>query len=99
MPVGFSRSEVQAIAALANLELDESELDLFARQLGEVLDYATQVQNIDTTGVPPTASLGVRHEADRADLVQPSLDRDLALSNAPDASLEAGLFKVPRVIG
>lgn len=99
MPAGFSRSEVQAIAALANLELDESELDLFARQLGEVLQYANQVQNIDTTGVPPTASVVTRHEADRPDVVLPSLDRDLALSNAPDANLEAGLFKVPRVIG
>jgi aspartyl-tRNA(Asn)/glutamyl-tRNA(Gln) amidotransferase subunit C len=99
MPAGFSRSEVQAIAALANLELDESELDLFARQLGEVLQYANQVQNIDTTGVPPTASVVTRHEADRPDVVLPSIDRELALSNAPDANLEAGLFKVPRVIG
>jgi aspartyl-tRNA(Asn)/glutamyl-tRNA(Gln) amidotransferase subunit C len=99
MPVGFTRSEVEAIAALANLELDEPELDLFARQLGEVLQYANQVQSIDTTGVPPTASVVGRHDADRADVVAPSLDRDLALSNAPDANVEAGLFKVPRVIG
>jgi aspartyl-tRNA(Asn)/glutamyl-tRNA(Gln) amidotransferase subunit C len=99
MPVEFTRSDVEAIAALANLELDESELDLFARQLGDVLQYANQVQSIDTTGVPPTASVVSRHEADRSDIVQPSLDRDEALSNAPDANLEAGLFKVPRVIG
>jgi aspartyl-tRNA(Asn)/glutamyl-tRNA(Gln) amidotransferase subunit C len=99
MPVEFSRAEVEAIAALANLELDESELDLFARQLGDVLEYATQVQNIDTTGIPPTASVVTRHGADRPDIVQPSLDRNAALSNAPDASAEAGLFKVPRVIG
>jgi aspartyl-tRNA(Asn)/glutamyl-tRNA(Gln) amidotransferase subunit C len=99
MPVGFSRSEVEAIAALANLELDESELDLFARQLGEVLEYANQVQGIDTAGVPPTASVVTRPDADRPDIVQPSLPRDIALSNAPDANLEGGLFKVPRVIG
>jgi aspartyl-tRNA(Asn)/glutamyl-tRNA(Gln) amidotransferase subunit C len=98
MPVAFSRSEVEAIAALANLELEEEELDLFARQLGEILDYAIQVQSIDTTGVPPTASIGIRHEADRADVVQPSLEREAALANAPDASLAAGLFKVPRVL-
>jgi aspartyl-tRNA(Asn)/glutamyl-tRNA(Gln) amidotransferase subunit C len=99
MPVGFSRSEVEAIAALANLALDEVELDLFARQLGEVLEYANQVQSIDTTGVPPTSSVVTRRDADRADIVQPSLDREDALGNAPDASSDAGLFKVPRVIG
>jgi len=72
---------------------------LFAKQLGEILDYATQVQNIDTTGVPPTASVLTRHSADRPDVVAGSLDRPDALANAPDASLQAGLFKVPRVIG
>ena len=99
MPVEFSRSDVEAIAALANLELDEPELDLFARQLGAVLDYATQVQNIDTSGVPPTFSLVTGRGTDRSDVVQPSLERTAALANAPNASLEAGLFKVPRVIG
>jgi aspartyl-tRNA(Asn)/glutamyl-tRNA(Gln) amidotransferase subunit C len=90
---------VEAVAALAHLELDESELDLFARQLGDILEYATQVQQIDTTGVPPTANILARHDADRPDEVKPCLDRTEALANAPDASLEAGLFKVPRVIG
>ena len=99
MPAAFSRAQVEAVAALANLELDEQEIDLFGRQLADILDYATQVQAIDTTGVPPTASVVTRHSADRADDVQPSLDRAEALANAPDASLHAGLFKVPRVIG
>ena len=99
MGTGFSRAQVEAVAALANLELSESEIELFAKQLGEILDYATQVQNIDTTGVPPTASVVTRHSADRADVVVGSLDRADALANAPDASAQAGLFKVPRVIG
>src|SRR5688572_22264769 len=99
MPTGFSRADVQAIAALAHLELDDKELDLYARQLGEILEYAVQVQRVDTTGVAPTASLVAREARDRPDQIQPSLDRDAALANAPDASREAGLFKVPRVIG
>jgi aspartyl-tRNA(Asn)/glutamyl-tRNA(Gln) amidotransferase subunit C len=99
MPAGFSRPQVEAIAALANLELDAAELDLFARQLGEILAYANQVQNIDTTGVPPTASIVTPHDADRPDVVAPSLDRAEAMANAPDANADAGLFKVPRVIG
>jgi aspartyl-tRNA(Asn)/glutamyl-tRNA(Gln) amidotransferase subunit C len=99
MTNGFSRAQVEAVAALANLELSDSEIELFAKQLGEILEYANQVQKIDTTGVPPTASVVTRHAADRADVVVASLDRDEALGNAPDASLQSGLFKVPRVIG
>jgi aspartyl-tRNA(Asn)/glutamyl-tRNA(Gln) amidotransferase subunit C len=95
----FTREAVAAIAALANLELDAAEIDLFARQLGDILAYADEVQQIDTTGVPPTASVVPRHAVDRPDEVRPSLDRDEALANAPDAALDAGLFKVPRVIG
>jgi aspartyl-tRNA(Asn)/glutamyl-tRNA(Gln) amidotransferase subunit C len=98
MPAGFSREQIAAIAALAHLELDASEMDLFARQLGDILAYAEVVQRIDTTGVPPTASLVAAHAADRADEVRPSLDRDEALAAAPDPALEAGFFKVPRVI-
>ena len=99
MPAGFTRDQVAAIAVLANLELDSSETELFARQLGDILAYADEVQQIDTTGVPPTTSVVTRHAADRPDEVRPSLDRDEALANAPDAAREAGLFKVPRVIG
>src|SRR4029079_8764253 len=99
MATGFSRAQVEAVAALANLELSESEIELFAKQLGEILDYATQVQNIDTTGVPPTASVVTRHSADRPDVVAGSLDRAHALAHATAASGATGLFKVPRVIG
>ena len=99
MPGQFSRAEVEAIAALAHLELDPSEVKLFARQLGDILAYADQVQQIQTAGVPPTAHVVTRHRADRPDEVAPSLDLHDALANAPDAALGAGLFKVPRVIG
>ena len=99
MPAEFTRDQIAAIAALANLELDASELELFARQLGDILTYAEVVQQIDTTGVPPTATVLARHGADRADEVTPALDRDEVLAAAPDAALDAGFFKVPRVIG
>ena len=95
----FSRAQVEAIASLAQLELDESELDLYGRQLGDILEYVDQLQRIDTTGVPPTASVVSAHAADREDGVRPSLDRRDALVNAPDPAREAGLFRVPRVIG
>jgi aspartyl-tRNA(Asn)/glutamyl-tRNA(Gln) amidotransferase subunit C len=99
MPVVFTRSEIEALATLANLELDPAETDLFGRQLSGILEYARQVQEIDTTGVPPTESVAERHGADRPDEVRPSLPRHDALRNAPDSAPDAGLFRVPRVIG
>ena len=102
MPSGFTADQVAAIAALAHLDLDSSELDLFARQLGSILAYADDVQQVDTTDVPPTASVVVRHASERLDRRQTSLDIADTLSNAPDpdrSQIEGGFFKVPRVIG
>jgi len=95
----FSREQVAAIAALANLELDRAEVELFARQLGEILAYADEVQKVDTAGVPPTAAVAPRRLVERPDRAEPCLDRRDALANAPDAAPDAGLFKVPRVLG
>ena len=95
----FSRADFEAIASLAQLELDDAEIDLFGRQLAEILTYVEQLQRIDTTGVPPTASVLSAHAADRDDVVRPSLDREDAIANAPDGARQAGLFRVPRVIG
>lgn len=99
MSAEFSSEQVAAIAALANLELEQSELDQFAKQLSEILAYAEEVQRVDTAGVPPTASVVTRQRLERADEVRPSLDPHTALANAPDPAVAAGLFKVPRVIG
>jgi aspartyl-tRNA(Asn)/glutamyl-tRNA(Gln) amidotransferase subunit C len=95
----FTRDDVAAIAALAHLALDDAEIDLFARQLGEILSYANQVQQVDTTGVPPTERVPTDHVTDRDDRLQPSLDRDTVLAAAPDANVDRGFFRVPRVIG
>lgn len=92
-------ADVERIAALARLELTADEKALYARQLAAILEYAEQVQGLDTTNVPPTSHVLSRHPTDRSDVVQPGLPRDAALANAPDAARDAGLFRVPRVIG
>lgn len=99
MSESLTREEVERIAALAHLELTPDEVETFARQLGGILEYARQVQAVDTADVPPTAHVLAGLPRDREDAVRPSLDRDTALAAAPDATLEAGLFRVPRVIG
>jgi aspartyl-tRNA(Asn)/glutamyl-tRNA(Gln) amidotransferase subunit C len=89
---------VQRIADLARLELSAEELDLFTRQLGDILTYVEQIRALDTTGVEPTSQV-LNRPVDRDDVPAPTLTRDDLLRNAPDAAIEAGLFKVPRVIG
>jgi aspartyl-tRNA(Asn)/glutamyl-tRNA(Gln) amidotransferase subunit C len=95
----FTREDVERIAALARLALTAEEKDLFARQLGDILSYADEVLAVDTSGVPPTAQALAAPPSLRDDEPRPSLPRDQALAAAPDPAREAGLFRVPRVIG
>ena len=94
----LSRADVVRIAELARLELTSDEIELFTRQLGDILVYVEQIQSLDTTGVPATSQV-VNRPFDRPDIPAGTLPRSDALANAPDAAVEAGLFKVPRVIG
>ncbi len=94
----LNQQDVKRIAELARLELTAEELELFTRQLGDILTYVEQIRALDTTGVEPTSQV-LNRPVDRDDVPQPTLSRAALLGNAPDAALEAGLFKVPRVIG
>src|SRR2546428_10747364 len=98
---GLTKEQVQAGAGLANLELEPSEIELFARQLGDVLTYIEELKAVDTTGVSPTASGVAQPSVDRPDDIRPSLPIADVLANAPErepAPRDGGFFKVPRVI-
>ena len=99
MASALTIADVERIAALSQLELTDEEKALFTRQLAEILAYAEQVQAIDTSGVPATAHVHAREGMERADEPRDSLAVTDALANAPDAAPDAGLFRVPRVIG
>lgn len=94
----LKREDVQRIAELARLELSADELEMFTRQLGDILTYVEQIRALDTTGVAPTSQV-LNRPVDRDDEPQSTLSREDLMRNAPDAAPEAGLFKVPRVMG
>ena len=96
--VALTKDDVLRIADLARLELTSDEVDLFTRQLGDILTYVEQIRALDTTGVAPTSHV-LNRPVDRDDVEGPTLSREDLLLNAPDASQEAAMFKVPRVIG
>jgi aspartyl-tRNA(Asn)/glutamyl-tRNA(Gln) amidotransferase subunit C len=99
MGASLSVADVERIAALAQLELTEDEKQLFTRQLAEILAYAEQVRELDTAGVPATAHVDPTHRAEREDEPKPSLSVGEALDDSAEANADAGLFRVPRVIG
>src|SRR5919106_4498627 len=100
MPADFTRTDVARIARLARIELTEHETALLTPQLSSFLAYAEQVQQVATSGVPPTSHpliVDRTPETWRNDDPQPCLPRAEALAQAPEADVENGLFKVPRV--
>ena len=99
MPTSLTIADVERIAALAQLELTDEEKRLFTSQLADILAYAEQVQAVDTSGVPATAHVNTLQRTERDDEPRPSLPTEDAMANAPDGVPDAGLFRVPRVIG
>lgn len=99
MPPALDPNDVAQIARLARLALTRDEMELYARQLADILAYAEQLQEVDTSGVPPTSHPLALTAALREDEVRPSVPREEFLRAAPEADVAAGLFKVPRVLG
>lgn len=89
---------VRRIAALAHLELNDQEIALYSRQLADILQYAGQVQEVNTAGIPPTVHPLGSGAGGRDDQPSGSLNRDDVLRSAPDAATAAGLFRVPKVL-
>ena len=91
--MAISRDQVLHVAKLARLGLTEEEIERLQGQLGAILDAVGKVAELDLDDVPPTS-----HPLDLVNVFaddepRPSLDRDVALMNAPEA--EGGAFRVP----
>jgi aspartyl-tRNA(Asn)/glutamyl-tRNA(Gln) amidotransferase subunit C len=99
MPPSLTAADVARIAALAHLDLTADETQLFTRQLADILQYAEQIQSLDTSDVPATAHVNPLETAERDDEPRPSIGMEQAIAGAPDGAPDAGFFRVPRVIG
>jgi len=92
----ISRQDVEHVAMLARLEITEAEKEMFTKQLNVILEYVDQLNELDTTGVPPTSHVIPMQNVLREDAVRPSLPQAKILGNAPET--ENGCFKVPRIV-
>jgi aspartyl-tRNA(Asn)/glutamyl-tRNA(Gln) amidotransferase subunit C len=94
--MSISVEDVRYIAGLARLRFAEEEEQRLAREMGAILDYVDQLNELDTTGVPPMAHVLDLYNVYRSDKASPRISREEALRNAPDADGE--YFRVPKVI-
>jgi aspartyl-tRNA(Asn)/glutamyl-tRNA(Gln) amidotransferase subunit C len=94
--MSLTRQEVDHIAELARLELSEEELNRFREQLSAILDYAARLQDLDTSGIPPTSSVLPARSVLREDEPRPGLSLQDLLMNAPES--QDNQFRVPPVL-
>ena len=92
----LTEDQVRHVAKLARLKCSDQEIALFTSQLGDILDYVEQLQQLDTEDVEPLAHCLPVNNIFREDDIKPSLTNDQALANAP--SRDGEFFAVPKVL-
>lgn len=97
--MAITRDEVLKTATLAHLDLSEREAETFTAQLSSIIEYMGQLNELDTSEVPPMSHSTLGEHVERTwrdDEVAPSLGSETATANAPESF--HGYFKVPSVI-
>jgi aspartyl-tRNA(Asn)/glutamyl-tRNA(Gln) amidotransferase subunit C len=94
--MSISIQDVEHVANLARLELNDAEKEQFTRQLNAILKYAEQLNGLDTDGIEPTSHAMPLVNVMREDEARPSWPLEQVMRNAPDE--EDGHFKVPAVL-
>ncbi len=89
------KKEVEHIARLARLDLNEEEKEEVAGLFSSVLDTARKIQEVDTSGVEPTSHVLELETSFREDLVEPSLALNRVLQNATHR--KKSYFYVPKI--
>jgi aspartyl-tRNA(Asn)/glutamyl-tRNA(Gln) amidotransferase subunit C len=92
----IDREQVLKIAKLAKLQLSETEIVSFTKQLGSIIDFVKQLDSVDTAEVEPTCFVEPLHDPTRGDTERPSLPQEETLRNGP--KVKKGFFAVPKVI-
>jgi aspartyl-tRNA(Asn)/glutamyl-tRNA(Gln) amidotransferase subunit C len=92
----ITRRDVEHVARLARLALDDAELARMEAELGGILAYIDTLRAVDTAGVEPTAHAVPLVNVMREDETRPPCPADVMLAGAPDPA--GGFFRVPRII-
>jgi aspartyl-tRNA(Asn)/glutamyl-tRNA(Gln) amidotransferase subunit C len=88
--------DVKYVAHLARIALTPDEQEKFEAQLSNILGYIEKLNQLDVSGIEPTAHAVPLINVFRPDEVRPSLSNEEALRNAPASA--NGLFMVPKIV-
>ncbi len=94
--MSLDKDTVKNIAYLARMRVDDDKLEPLAGELSAIMGWIEQLQELNTDGVEPMASVSAVELPQRKDVVTDGNCRDGVLKNAPDA--EDGFFTVPKVV-
>ncbi len=92
----ITKADVEYIARLAKLTVDDATKEILVHELGDILAHMEKLNELDTSNVEPMMHALKMTNVFREDEVRPSLDRELALMNAPKSDGE--YFLVPRIL-
>lgn len=94
--VKLTKEEVEHVAKLARLGLTEKEKKKFQKQLSSILNYVSQLNEVETKDVEPIAQITGLFNVTREDKVKPSTSRNKLLKNAP--AKQNGYLKTKRIL-
>jgi len=94
--MSLEKSDVEKIAHLARLAIDEADIPAYAHNLSNILDLVEQMSAVDTENVSPMAHPLDATQRLRSDEVTETNQREHFQEIAP--SVENGLYLVPKVI-
>ena len=92
----IDKDTVLKIAQLSKLQLSEEEIQLFSKQLPQIIQFIEKLEELETENILPFYELINTPAPLRKDEVKAGLSQEDALKNAPQA--EDGFFVVPRVV-
>lgn len=94
--MSLDSKDVEKIAHLARLAIDEADIQVYAKNLSNILDLVEQMSTVDTDSVSPMAHPLDEVQRLREDVVTEQDQREHFQSHAPKT--ENGLYLVPKVI-
>ena len=89
----IKREDIMHIADLSMLNLTENEIEGYTKDMQEIVDFANQINELDTEGIDISAFASDAYNVFRKDEIKGSFDRELLLKNAPSSNGEA--FNIP----
>lgn len=92
----ISIDEVEKMAHLARLDIDESLKETLSGQLSHILDYIDKLKDVDVEGVTPSSGAAFLDNVLRRDQVEPSPGPSVTLANAPER--DDDFYTVPRIV-